>query len=301
MHKPILSAAVALLALAAGRVQGQVVLKPRFDEGKYREEQTAKVDQQFKTPVADLSGKSEIEIRSNVEIGKPNADGDVSVTRAIAEFSAKTEQLGAKVEFDSTKPDAKTGDGPVAEAILAIFKRQVEQKPVYTIAADLKVKKVEGLTEGSFSSPAEMQEDQQRSLDALPVEPVAVGQTWERAERMGLGQGQIFKIVRKYEYLGTTPKFATLKDSPLLDKIRMTDLSIELAMREDAGMLVKVKESKLEVAESEGQLLFDRALGRIVETRHKLRVKGKVALEIQNTELSGPYEFSLESLVKEIP
>lgn len=303
MHRPLtlLTLALAAFTVPVATARAQVTLKPRFEPGKFRQETVAKGEQQFKTPAADLSGTSDITVVSSIEVGKPNEQGDFEVSHATLSMKGKLVQQGETVDFDSKNPDGNGADGPVAGAIRAIFKREFEQKPVLLVGSDGKVKEVKGILEGGFSTAAVLKDERQQLLDSFPADPVKVGDTWLRDEQMNLGQGQIFKLKRKYEYLGTTPKFATVKDSPLLDRIRFTDESIELAMREDAGMLLSVKKSELQVAESEGLLLFDRASGRIVESRHKLRVTGKAALAIMNVELAGDFNSTIETTTKELP
>jgi hypothetical protein len=172
-------------------------------------------------------------------------------------------------------------------------------KLTYHLDKENQLDSIDGIVEGTGLNVDNLKTDYKQGQEMFPAEPVKPGDTWERTEEMNLGEGQVFVLKRKYEYVGTTPKSPTVKDSPLLDKITATDTSVEFAIKGPAAAALTVK-SDLKVESSKHTFLFDREQGRVVNRQVDLKVAGTITIVANGMELPGMLEVSLESRREEL-
>lgn len=140
--------------------------------------------------------------------------------------------------------------------------------------------------------PEYQKEVANKGLDVIPSQPVKKGDSWERNARADFGAGQMMEYVTKYTYEGTVEK-----DGQMLDKITSKILSVDFSIADDSPLPISLKDSKLAVTESEGMLLFDRALGRVVAGKESTRIAGGLTFEANGQELPSELDLKMRTEV----
>jgi hypothetical protein len=289
-----------VLVQTAPLAVAQVTLKPKIVEGAtYKARQTQNVTQSLGLNGMNIETKADVAMTSHTAIGKRDAEKKLSYTTTFDSILADLNVPGGKIKFDSANPDAKS-ENPNADMVLDAFRKLKDTALTITLGKDNQIASIEGIKEGSGLAEEDLKNNHKQNIDRLPSDPVKQGDTWERTEKMDLGQGQFFVIKRKYEYAGTAPKFPTVKDSPKLDKITATDLTVEYKVKEAGAIPIKVNESDLKVASSKYTFLFDRELGRMVDEQGELQVKGTLKLSIMGTALDGTLDLKIETRNQEV-
>ena len=64
---------------------------------------------------------------------------------------------------------------------------------------------------------------------------------------------------------------------------------------------MKVKNSELKPAKSSLEIFFDRQLGRFVEVKSLIQIKGDMTFEANGMELPGKLDLTMESNILELP
>jgi hypothetical protein len=273
-----------VLAQTGSLAVAQVALKPKEVEGAtYKTRETQKITQTLSLNGQNLDTKADVIMTTQTAFGQRDAEGGLTYKTTFVSILADMELYGSKVKFDSANPDVKS-DSPIADIVLDAFRKLKDSTLTVKLDKDGQVVSVEGIQEGTGLAPDSIKNANAQRLNRLPAEAVKPGDTWERDEEADLGQGQILAVKRKYEYVGTTPKFPTVKNSPQLDKITATDLSVEYKVKGDANPIT-VKESDLKVGNSKHTFLFDRDAGRFVDEQSELQVKGVLKLLVMGMEL----------------
>jgi hypothetical protein len=113
----------------------------------------------------------------------------------------------------------------------------------------------------------------------LPPILVRPGETWDRTEVVDLEGGQSLTFQKRYEYKGPVQK-----DGKTYDQIAVKATSVVYALDPSANAQAKVDKSDLKVESSEGNILFDRQAGRVVESGAKTRIKGTMSITIMGKE-----------------
>jgi len=129
----------------------------------------------------------------------------------------------------------------------------------------------------------------QQELDVLPSQAVKQGDTWNRTETMQLGSGQTLTFEMRYEYLGQVDQ-----GSKKLDKIGAAAETVRYALVPNPMLPVTLKNSDLKVDSSEGEVLFDRELGRVVSRESKTQISGDLSLAIGANDLAGELDLKME-------
>ena len=105
---------------------------------------------------------------------------------------------------------------------------------------------------------------------------------------MRLDSGQKLTFTTKYTYEGSIEQ-----SGKTLEKIVSQTTKVDYSADADAPL--KVVESDLKVAASEGQILFDAAYGQTVLQQSKVQVTGSLKLEINGMELPGELDLTIEN------
>jgi len=74
-------------------------------------------------------------------------------------------------------------------------------------------------------------------------------------------------------------------------------LSVELSVADDSPLPIRVKDSQRKVKESKGVVLFDRKLGRIVQSKEWFRIAGGITLVANGQELPSELDLKMETEV----
>ncbi|HUY32199.1 MAG TPA: hypothetical protein VMV69_05415 [Pirellulales bacterium] len=286
---PVFLAQTVSLAVA----QAQVTLKHKFTEGAtYKTREARKIKQSIGLGNTNINGKSDVNMTTTMVCGQRDSEKNLAYETTFDSIVADLEGFGSRIKFDSANPDAKS-DNPIIEAVLDTFRKMKDMTLTFTLDKDNQLISVDGLDEGSWLSTDDFKQFQKDRLNLLPSEPVKPGDTWERSEEINLGQGAMFVIHRKYKYAGTTAKSPKDKDGPKLDKITAVDLSVEYKVIGDS-LPIEVKESDLKVGSTKHTYLFDRELGRMVDERGEMQVKGSIKTSVMGTEVDGTLDLTME-------
>ena len=130
----------------------------------------------------------------------------------------------------------------------------------------------------------------------LPDKAVSKGDTWVRNQKSQLGGGQVMSFRIDYKYEGTVNR-----NGRELDRITGKVTSVGYDQEGDAAGPLKVKDSDLKSAKSSLGMFFDRKLGRFVEVKSLIQVKGEMTFEANGMELPGKLDLTMESNIKDLP
>jgi hypothetical protein len=232
-------------------------------------------------------------------------DGTLRTKVTIKKWTGKWEFPGGiAMEFDSEVPDRKA---PIAqlEPILEIV-RVVLKTPITQIFnKDGSVKTAEVPEGAAKDLPKEFKNDlspekitavlkEQHAI--LPDKAVSKGDTWTRDQEVRLGGFREVTFRIDFQYEGTVRK-----DGRELDRIsgKVTDVAYTGEdWREGPGL---VKNTELKPAKSSVEALFDRKLGRFVETKLLVQVKGDLTLEAGDKEFLAKVDITFEQGMKVLP
>lgn len=94
----------------------------------------------------------------------------------------------------------------------------------------------------------------------------------------------------RYTYEGTVES-----GGRTLDKITAQATSVEFSLADDSPLPISLKESQLSIKESKSVISFDRALGRIVQSKETIRIKGELTFEANGQELPSELDLKMET------
>lgn len=301
--------ALALLGFVTG-AEAQVELTFKYPENSHYNTQTeSKFNQTF-----TIAGMNVETVATSTEIvasaiGARGEDGTLRIDNRFETMQMQMELPGGlQYSFHSDNPDAQVSNEQLAP-FQAIF-RAVAATPWTTVLdEDDNIAAIEGkekVVDAVGADTAVLIRDQfdreylldeaNRELEVIPIDPLAPGDVWELDREQRLGAGQMLNLHRRYEYAGTLER-----DGRTLDRITSTATAATFSMDPNSASPLKVAQSKLTVAASEGEILFDRELGHIVETHEKLQVTGDMSFNINGMDLPGSMDLTLESTVKRLP
>jgi hypothetical protein len=239
------------------------------------------------------------------DTGDRAADGTMSTQVTFKNWNGKWAFPGGiEMKFDSAVPDAKA---PVEqlEPILDLLRTMIKHPTTQVYSKEGSLNKVtipeaalnslEGPLKNEFSAK-QISEGIKQEHSRLPNKAVSKGDTWVRKEVMPLGSGQVLNFRVDYTYEGTVKK-----NGRMLDRItgKVTDAAYE--MNGPAVGPLAVKDSDIKPAKSKIDLLFDRQLGRFVETKNLIRVKGDMTFVANGQELPGKLDLTIEQNTTELP
>lgn len=211
--------------------------------------------------------------------------------------------MGESLNYDSGRGAEDFGDGPIAD-IRKLLKVSFQTPWTVTIengkavAVEIDEQALEEIPEsmrGDFSADR-LLELENLDLNRLPDEPVSPGDSWERAEEMPLGQGQIFHIRKTYTYVGREER-----GGRMLDRVRIKPTALRYSLRPGSALPLSVKDSDLAIVEGAGELWFDPETQRTVELTESMQVTGSLMLVIAEQELPSQLELTMKQRAVEKP
>jgi hypothetical protein len=124
---------------------------------------------------------------------------------------------------------------------------------------------------------------------AIPEKPIKKGETWTKKSKMNMGPIGTYDTEYKYTYEGKDGK---------LDKIKQDTTLTYTAPGADAGAVLpfKIKSADLKSKDATGTILFDSEKGRVDSTELKMKLDGKLTIDIGGT--STEVELSQEQTTK---
>jgi len=300
-----LALSLVVLGLLAAAAPAQVTLGMKFPEGtKTTTEVENKTQQILTIGGMDIETKNTQYIKATATAGKRAADGTLEVAGKIESMQADMSFPGGlNLSFSSSDPDKKS-DNEQLEGILELFRTLVKSKTTTILDKDNKITSIKreakdeklGDMFKSLFDPEYLKKAAAQERQVLPEKAVKEGDTWKATSLTNLGGGQTLEFVTEYKYVGTVEK-----NGKKLDKIEFKATEVTYAMDPNTVTPLKVTKSDLKIADSGGSLLFDRAKGQIVEKTSKNQIKGDMTLNINNMDLAGKLDLTLESKSTLIP
>jgi hypothetical protein len=296
-----------LAMLFTREARAQVKLEYKFPEGKkLTYKSTTKMQQTLTINGMEIPTTVDSTTVTSQAIGKRRDDATLPVENKTESMRVELSSFGdVHLTFDSAEPNAKIEDARVA-FLGEVFKLSSEAVHTVVLDAKNKVKAIEGV-EKTLEKASKLDEKAQGlirgQLDAdkikaqfdqthgnLPDVLARPGETWERTETTEIGGGQKLTYRRKYEYVGTEKK-----GDKTLDKITVKAIEVKYSMDPAAESPLKVIKSDLKVESTDGTILFDREAGCVVEAKGKTQIKGPTTFSVNDMELPGEIDLTMES------
>ena len=239
-------------------------------------------------------------------IGARAADGTLRAKRLIKTLNFKVEGLGLKAEFDSTDPDRKSSI-EVIDQFFDVFRFMLRHPFTYVFKKDNSVKGVEVNDEAARDLPEDFRamiepkvataELRQRH-EMLPDKAVSKGDTWVRSQVVDLGGFRMMSFRIDFKYEGSVNK-----NGRVLDRISGEITDVRYVGKGWSVGPGDVKNAALKPAKSSVGGLFDRKLGRFVESNFQVQIKGGLTLEVAGFELPGKakLDMTFEQGMKVLP
>ena len=305
-----LTTLVALLASFATSAPAQVTLKYKFPDGrKSTSEVVIKTSQTLTLGGNELLSGAEQSLTVSAVNGQRAADGTLVVNNTVEALKTTvTLPGGTELEYDSTKPDAAP-PGTQFDVLLDVFKATGKSTWETVMSQDNRVVAVKGRDAAYADLPQNIRDAMKAQIDPdylrtaandelakLPSEPVSPGDSWERSNTLRLDAGQRFKLTNKYTYQGSVQQ-----DGKNLEKIASQLTEVTYFVEGESPL--KVLESDLKVAATEGLILFDPEYGQVVSQRSKSQITGALKLEVMGMEFPGQLDLTMENsaTMKDVP
>lgn len=289
-----------MFLLTAAAAFAQVKLEHKLPEGRtFTAESIVVVEQTLNATETN----AETITTTETAIGERDAKGNVSVVTKVKSLQITAGGAVGDYLFDSVNPDDKGSSelevmrdihkALANRTVTSVFdkdNRVVEIKLDKDALSDVP-EQLKGLVKSEVD-PEYLKDAANQELDVLPAKAVNKGDSWERTTKADLGARQMLESKTKYTYEGTVEK-----DGRTLDKISSKTFSVELSIADDSPLPIRVKESKLEVKESAGVILFDRKLGRAVESKESTRIVGGITFEANGQERPAELDLTIRNEV----
>ena len=296
-----------LCLISATSASAQVRLETKFPEGtSYLTETSARFGQKLSIGGTDIDTSNDTTAKIRSTIGKRESDGKIRVTQKVEAMQATVEVMGQTYSFDSAKPDEK-GSSPL-EVYRPLHKAVATRSTTITYDKSNHAVSVEHDEDLLASLPAEvrdiarsqldpeqLKDEANEEIDRVKSDGVKKGDTWQRTKSFNFGSGQVMDFKTEYTYQGTIDQ-----GGKSLDKITSTVKDVTYALV-NSTLPFGLKESKLKAAESDGMLLFDRELGRTVQTTWTLRVTGDIVFVINGKDLPATIDLKMTTEAIEKP
>ena len=298
---------VMLLASVPTIAEAQVTLRHEFPDGRKSISETIiKTSQTLTLAGKELVSGSEQSLTVSAANGERAADGTLTVNSKIEALKTKvTLPGGVEIEFDSAKPDAPP-PGTQFDFLLDIFKATTVASWESVMNNENRVVAVKGRDAAYAGLPQNIRDAMKTQMEPeylktaandeltkLPFEPVSPGDSWERTNTVRLDSGQRFTFTNKYTYEGSVQQNGKNLE-------RIASKTTDVAYFVEGESPIKVLESDLKVAASDGEILFDSAFGEVVSQRSELQIKGSLKLELMEMELPGQLDLTMENNVETV-
>ena len=249
---------------------------------------------------------SAVMIRESVT-GASSADGTLRAKTTAKTLTFKMEDGGNMlVDFDSADPNRKA---PIAEVepFYEMLRIYLKHPVTAVFNKDGTVKAVEFPDDAGRDLPEPLNKmlkstslnafyDLKQQQEMLPDKAISKGDTWTRNQKVDFGAFREMSLRIDFQYEGTVKK-----EGRELDRIsgKITDVAyVGEDWREGPGL---VKNAELKPAKSSVEVLFSRKLGRYVEIKLMVQVKGELTLEADGKELPAKWENTFEQGIKVLP
>jgi len=248
--------------------------------------------------------KYSTEMIAEFAAGARAADGTQRAKSTAKALTVKMDFGDMMLEFDSADPNRKAAIADL-EGAFEFFEVSSKLQTTYVFNKDGSVKTVEFPDDAGLDFPDPVKKalkseywtgKRKHQYEVLPDKAVSKGDSWTRDQEVRLGHFREMTFRIDFQYEGTVKK-----DGRELDRIsgKITDVAYTGEdWREGPGL---VKNAELKPAKSSVEVLFDRKLGRFVQTKLLLQVKGDLTLEAGDKELPAKVDITFESGMKVLP
>lgn len=301
--------ALALFGLVAA-AQAQVELTIEYPENsRYATQIESKTNQIMTIAGMDIETASTATMTVSSAILARAEDGTLRIDNRIETMQVQLDLPGGiQMKFHSDNPDAKASIEQL-EPILAVLRATAKTPWTTVLDEDDNITAIEGKekmldaldadTAKSMQAQLEQEyllDEANRALEVIPIDPIKQGDVWELDHEQRLEAGQTLNFHRRYEYAGTVER-----NGRTLDRITVTATTVTYSMDPNSTSPLKITNSNLAVAASEGEILFDRELGQIVENHDKVQVAGDMSFSINGMNLPGKLDLTMENTTKRQP
>jgi hypothetical protein len=284
-------------------LHAQIELEHKVPDGrKTTANSYVKVKQTLTIAGMDIPTSSEQNITTSEANGKRQANGTLAAEHKIESLQATVNVAGMELTFDSVNADAPP-PGTALDALIDVFKAVAKSSWTVTYGQDNRVLSVKGRDDALQNlpeairaatakqfDPQHLTEQSNQELRILPDGPVKQGDTWEREAMTLFDSYQSMTFTTVYKYEGTVEK-----DGKSLDMISAKTKTATYAMSADSPSPLKIVDSDLQVAESSGTILFDRAAGMIVDSKDKKHIAGSLKIQVNGMDLPGKLDLTFET------
>jgi Family of unknown function (DUF6263) len=303
-------AAVALASVAlvcSSTAEAQVKLQYKFPEGQtLTYKKTEKASQVLK-----LAGQAfETEVKETVLtswiFGKKQENSTQPIEEKIEAFATEMSLPGGiNISYDSKDPNAKIAH-PQLSYLDDVYKLLSHLDYTVVLDAQNKVKAVEGTekilekteklnemakqTVRSAVDSQHLKEEFEENHGNLTDVVARPGESWERTDKLALGNGQTLTFRKRYEYAGTEKR-----GDATLDRINVKTSEVKYDMDPKSTSPLKVLKSDLKIESGDAFILFDREAGRVVASKGKTQVKGPMTFQSGGQEIPGELDWTLDS------
>lgn len=295
---------VALFVMAVATTNAavaQVKLQIRYAEGAKSAIQTELRSKQSLTlPNRKAESESTRLMVTSSQAGRRREDGTLEVRNRVERLKASMTTGQFQFEFDSAKADEPTDLRlrPLFDSHLALSRASwtaIHDKTNHVVAIEGLEKAADGLPDAIKSqlSSEAWKKIANQELDRLPTKPVRLGEKWSHATEADLGGGQSLRLDSELEYAGPTEV-----DGKRLEQIRVVIRKVTYSMGKNSPLPVKLKHSRLEAIDSEGEILFDAQRGLVALAHEQVHIAGEIVLQQGETEFTGKLDLQLESETK---
>ena len=255
----------------------------------------------------EASGKMGVVMIRESVTGARAADGTLRAKTTAKTLTFKMDGAGnVVVDFDSADPNRKA---PIVqfEPFNEILRIMLKHSVTEVFNKDGTVKAVEFPDDAGRDLPEPFNKflesasakglaDLKQQQEMLPDKAISKGDTWTRNQKVDFGAFREMSLRIDFQYEGTIKK-----EGRELDRIsgKITDVAYVGEDWRGGGALVKNAEVK--PAKSSVEVLFDRKLGRYVEMKMLVQVKGELTLEADGNELPAKWENTFEQGIKVLP
>jgi hypothetical protein len=295
-----------LALIVASPGHAQVRLDRKYVEGaSYTTETVSQVAQTLTIAGMPTETSADTRVVSKVATGKRESDGTLRVKDTTEAMQVTISAQGSNYTFDSKMPDNQGSSA--LEILREIHKGIVGHTSTTILNRENQIQSIEFDQNLLGSLAPETQALVKSQLDPeylkrvaiqdnerLPSNAVRKGDNWVRTENTNFGAGQMMTFQTEYTYQGTIET-----DGKTLDRITSKTLSVAYSIQ-DSPLPLTLKSSDLK-AESDGELLFDRERGRVIDSRSTVRITGNLVLVAGGQDLPSQLDLKITSAVVEQP
>lgn len=290
------------LLLPASVSVAQVELKHKVNESAtFTTNAYVSIDQTLTIAGNETTTKSETTTTTVTKTGERDGDGNIQRADSVKSLQISISGTPGEYRFDSVNPDQQGGSQ--LEMMRDVHKLLAKRTVTTTFDKDGKIVKIDAGQDQLANLPdlvkslaaSEFDSEQMKTMarqqrQVLPDKAVKKGDTWQRTSTASFGAGQEMEFTTTYTYEGTVES-----SGKQLHKISAKTTDVKFSVAADSPLPIRLKESKLKIENSESTVLFDAQLGRVMQSKESVRIKGPLTFEANGQELPSELDLTIKS------